>query len=443
MVFHRGQYAEPGRFVDFLTLGSFSANFLGAGGIGFTNFLMHILLGAELSIRLLKLGSSQKYPNIMKTTTSALVVIAHQWMANVVIRRTLTGSYQLVAANHALQSEGLLRFGEAIEWPMMGELRASVETLYSRLSSSPASVHSYLKDWLYGLVLPGKFFRQRIMSCLVLACPKTQHLGQGPFYNSGLIVGNKSYWPKRTVLGRVLGGMPNVRTTCGWVGPVPAPAGASQGWILLQARYVDFVRPVVDNLLETTPEILGFSAEEVSRDPVGVTQQVLDITRWTPPTELPARQEVGKPVSQRGVKLQSIKVNDISAVGSTAKSYRPVLEMLANGTKVTFTLYTNPVFVHVPRCQGNSHPVFEKLKDKYFKNIVLAKDLKLGGSVPAAGTFMIIDATQTGEDMMARAWCAETGRHAVVRKSGFGCFTCATQLANRRTGLGFDVLIWC
>lgn len=54
---------------------------------------------------------------------------------------------------------------------------------------------------------------------------------------------------------------------------------------------------------------------------------------------------------------------------------------------------------------------------------------------------MIIDARQPREDAMVRACCAETGGHDVVH--GIGCSACATNLAIKRTGLGFDTLIWC
>ncbi|KAJ9654788.1 hypothetical protein H2198_006227 [Neophaeococcomyces mojaviensis] len=78
------------------------------------------------------------------------------------------------------------------------------------------------------------------MNCLVLASPTAKHIGSASYYDNGLVVGNKSYWPKRTVLGRVLGGMQNPKSAYGWIGPVPASAGFPTGWILLNVGRVNF-----------------------------------------------------------------------------------------------------------------------------------------------------------------------------------------------------------
>ena len=52
---------------------------------------------------------------------------------------------------------------------------------------------------------------------------------------------------------------------------------------------------------------------------------------------------------------------------------------------------------------------------------------------------MIIDAQGDSEEVVARAWCAERVRHAVIRRDC--CFVCARTLAENRIGLGIKVLI--
>ncbi len=80
---------------------------------------------------------------------------------------------------------------------------------------------------------------------------------------TGLFVRNKSYWAKRTVLGRVLGGLRNPKSICGWLGPLPAPTGKDQngvdiqGWISLNARRLDIPVPIVR--LPKPLEALGFT----------------------------------------------------------------------------------------------------------------------------------------------------------------------------------------
>lgn len=446
MVYNRALFDAPGRFIDFLKSQSFSVHFFGTAGIGFANFLFLILLGAELSIRLKKLGYGQAYyPHVIKPTISALVVIAKQWMENVTIRRSPTGSYILAAIYHASQTQGLVQFAEAIGWPYMDETRLETAGLFTKLTANPANVHNYLKDWMYGLVLPGKFFRHRILSCLVLASPTTKHLGYAPYYDSGLIVGDKSYWPKRTVLGRVLGGLQNARSTCGWIGPCMVPSGFQTGWVLIHARKVDFITPVVDDLTQTDLEVLGFSETDADHDPLTLLRDITDMQKWETPKGLPARPSSSSAASNASsVQLSAIRLTEVMDTNVVARQFRATLDFLFQGKTTSFTLYSNPVFVHVPKCAGPGHPIHQRMVRKLFANVTLAQNLKNAvlPSLVAAQT-MIIDATGNGEEAMARAWCAETGRHAVIRKAGIGCFTCAVNLAAKRTGLGFNVLIWC
>lgn len=451
MLFHRGQYVAPTRFIDFLTTGNLARHFLGTEGIGLTNFLFHILLGAELYIRLRKAGTRLGYANIMTNTTSALVIIAQQWMENVTIRVQPQSAgapkrHTLVANNHARQSEGLIRFAEYLAWPYLDEARQNIESLYNSLIASPSNVNHYLTDWLYGLSLPGKYFRHQIMCCLVLATPSIRNIGSALYYNNGIVVGDRSYWPKRTVLGRVLAGLRNPKSTCGWIGPVPAPRGFQTGWIFLNARPVTFAMPVNDDLTEGSLEILGFSEADAATDPEGMLRDLTDLNKWNPPTNISAR--TLRTGIAGTVRLNAIRLEEVTLSGTVATTtgaqYRAILDFKVHDRLVTFMLYSNPVFVHVPKCAGTTHPIHERLVQKHFANIVLAKDLKNPGIIlPPAEALTIIDATEPGEEAMARAWCAESGRHAVVRKNGIGCFTCATSLATKRTGLGFGVLIWC
>jgi hypothetical protein len=144
-MFHRGQYMEPSRFIDFLSTPSYTVHVFGTTGIGLRNFLFQILLGAELALRLVKMGSAQKYPNVMTPTTSALAVTACNWMENVTVRMNANGRYIVTSMNQPSQAEGLLRFAEAIGWPYMDEARQNIEGLYNKIISDPSSVHDYLK----------------------------------------------------------------------------------------------------------------------------------------------------------------------------------------------------------------------------------------------------------------------------------------------------------
>lgn len=45
---------------------------------------------------------------------------------------------------------------------------------------------------------------------------------------------------------------------------------------------------------------------------------------------------------------------------------------------------------------------------------------------------MVIKATGTGDaEILARAWCAERGKIAIIRKAGGPCYACAVRAARK------------
>jgi len=121
---------------------------------------------------------------------------------------------------HERQVEGLLLFAERMKWPYVNELRDFAEDVYANLRGG-AVINIHLHDWIFGIVLPGKWFSFKIMTALVLSTPSINQTGPSFYYECGLSLANKSYWRIRTVLGRVLGCLPGVISLCGWIGPCP------------------------------------------------------------------------------------------------------------------------------------------------------------------------------------------------------------------------------
>ena len=448
----RSLYDAPTRFIDFSKARNFSNNTLGTAtqGIGLGNFLYQILLGAELLVRLRKEPPNTSYAGVMTDNISSLVILSALWMANVTIQGPsptttttllLSPRYHLIAMQHQSQTEGLIRFGEAMLWPYMDEARNYIEGAYRDLIAGKGVQGFDILDWLFGLNLPGKTFRHRIMCCLVAASPSIRSLGPAPFWENGLVVNGKSYWPRRSVLGRVLGGLKNPKSVCGWIGPVPAPQGDITGWIRLHARRLDIPVPV--STTQSAVQSLGF-AREANESADTFIQSLTDSNEWiqASPPERP-QNDTSNSV------LQSIKLTEIPTSFETAlldvlsaldgKEYRASLEFKINGVITTYTLYSNPIFVYAPPCVG-THVMHRRQARNYLSSIIKVVDLK--GSNPAADSLAVIDATGKGEEIVARAWCAERGRHAVIRRDSECCFACAIAATAARTGLGINVLIW-
>jgi len=456
MSLNRSIYDAPTRFIDFSKARNFSNNTLGNAtqGIGLQNFLFQILLGAELLIRLRKEPVTTSYACLIGDPISSLIVLSALWMGNVTIQgprttvttTSLTSSttippsprYVLIAGGHQRQAEGLIRFGELLSWPYMDEARNYIENAYQRLISGTQVVGFDMCDWFFGLILPGKMFRHRIMCCLVYSSPSARSLNPAPFYDSGLVVKNKSYWPKRSVLGRVLGGLPNARSVCGWIGPVPAPEKCPSGWILLNARSVDIPVPVATTQLSL--QSLGFDDGTESSEVI--LQSIADVNEWIQGSP-PSRPSNDPSYSVlKGIHLTEIPSATTTASANsttiTSKEYRASLEFGINGTSVRYTLYSNPIFVYAPPCVG-THTMHRRQAQNYLNHVIKVADLKEADA--PSDVLVIIDALGQGEEVVARAWCAERARNAVIRRDGECCFVCATGVVARRTGLGFNVLI--
>lgn len=111
----------------------------------------------------------------------------------------------------------------------------------------------------------------------------------------------------------------------------------------------------------------------------------------------------------------------------------------------TYTLNTEPVFVTLPPClpgpsADRSHEVHIRDLHRYQRIISVdrLKDYKPNKS----DDVVVINATSGGDaDVLARAWCAEKGRHAIIRREGGPCYACAFRAATK-PALEVGVLIW-
>lgn len=333
-----------------------------------------------------------------------------------------------------------------MEWPYMDEVRNYIENAYQDLIATRPVPSWDIYDWLFGLVLPGKLYRHRIMACLVHSSPTIRSISSAPYWDNGLVIKDKSYWPRRTVLGRVLGGVKGVKSVCGWVGPLPAPKENVSGWIRLKARSVDIPVPVRASAgSRSAYQDLGFDEPGGGAESVDAfLQSVTNPDEWL---QLPPPTAVRQSNAITGIQLKAIHLTQLpaSAPTDTASSlpteeYRASLEFEINGQTAKYTLYSNPVFVAAPPCVG-SHVLHQRQAQKYKENVIMAADIK--NKYPPADQLVVIDAMGEGEEVLARAWCAERGRHAIIRKGEECCFACAASVAVERTGLGFNVLIMC
>jgi len=366
---------------------------------------------------------------------------------------------------HEQQVEGLLLFAERMGWPHINETREYAEDVYTdALAGRAQSIH--LHDWLYGIVLPGKWFAFKIMTALILCTPSIRDKLADvlPRYDCGVILPTRSYWRLRTALGRVLGGLPGVASLCGWIGPCPEvefeppeERPAESRYICLRARQIALMDHIPRRDEDALPPIIirdpGAELEPQPRpddEMESFVAEVLDSRNWVVPE--PPVQDMGtcEVVSIRLKKLaprMEVTRNGIyGPEDQNAPEYRAnvTFKLDDNREPIVFQLFTNPVFVTPPRCvapQG-PHAVHMRELHRYQDNVWPVERLKDHTTDDWDNEkVMVINATRKGAEVLARAWCSERGKCAVIRRRGGPCFVCAVRAASKPS-LGTGVLIW-
>ncbi|KAK0654909.1 prion-inhibition and propagation-domain-containing protein [Cercophora newfieldiana] len=373
---------------------------------------------------------------------------------------------ELYSLVHERQVEGLLHFAERMKWPYINEVRDYAEEAYSLIRGG-GTINIHLHDWLFGIILPGKWFSFKVMTALIMCTQSIlPKVGIAHYYECGLSLPTRSYWRQRTVLGRVLGCLPGVISLCGWIGPCPrveldpAPEDpAKPRHIRIKTRRIA--------TSEHTPErndgvIMGNSHDRHEATRIRSDEEfdpyladMKDTSKWIIPeppvrdistctiesiklTKLPLRTDIAH-------KAASGESDELDVENETEYRASITFKRDDNATPITYKLFTNPVFVTPPPCHSGPrgpHEVHMRELPLY-QNVWEIERLKDHTPEDVEGeAVMVINATGKGAEVLARAWCSERGRNAVVRRKGGPCFVCAARAAGKG-GLGTGVLIWC
>ncbi|KAK2805524.1 hypothetical protein FQN50_006148 [Emmonsiellopsis sp. PD_5] len=359
------------------------------------------------------------------------------------------------------QIEGLTYFAKAMKWPHLEEACQQIPKAYD-LKNSNRNLH----DWMFGLTLPGKWFAVTLMASLV-ACTPSAGLSTGPDnYNCGLVLPDvaTTYWRVRTSLGRVLGTLPGVVSQNGWIGPcpnveldppVPESEKGSARWIALQSRPVPHKlnKPSIFDGPDTDLEdALGYDGEQEIKPYIEEIEAPGNWTLLNPP------HASADTIAGSSCELKSIHLKRVAPAQQQAEAEDNTdrieydasvdfqLTKANNDTDkaiVTFNLKTVPVFVTCPPCypsNGKGHEIHAR-QEKCVKHCVwTVEDLCSRKTGEDDEGVIVIDATSKGAEALARAWCAEQGKSAVIRREGGPCYSCSIHAAGKTMKVG--VLIW-
>ncbi|KAM0431003.1 hypothetical protein ACHAPT_005637 [Fusarium lateritium] len=400
---------------------------------------------AEAKARVEELSSPQPGQNQISRDKALKALGDQQW-------DTFLHPTRLQSHSHEAQVEGLIRFAQHIEWPYLDELRANAKDAWKKTTTG-AIDSCLVQDWLLGLTLPGKWVALKLMACLVEMSPSIFNIRFKESYQNGLSLPRCSYWRSRSVLGRVLGAWSGVTSLCGWVGPCPPvvvdhPMSKKKpsGYMLVDAKPADLVKP--SSIASGDPDYyLTRWRPSPDEDLWTYSDDMTSDEKWVtvphPPT-----QEL-RPVAVKAIRLKQIHphspANEQNIEYRASIDFSFVIRKLVPLTKVvTYTLLTNPIFVSLPPCHGGTsggHQLHAREVQKDQTVVIPVHQMKDFEGNHKDGRLMVINAACNGGEIMARAWCAEKGRNAVVRRGGGPCYACATRAASKG-GFDFGVLIW-
>lgn len=336
---------------------------------------------------------------------------------------------------HGRQEQGLVAFAKGIEWPHVDEAAQRIGSIYDRLytggeSNLPANIH----DWLYGLVLPGRLFAYNLMACLAICTPSLS-LGVPPSASHGLILGDISYWPIQTVMGRVLGGISGIGSLAGWIGPCYSvtldvekgtESDNTSSWVSVSGERVDLG-------LQRSGEILEFLDND---NTASYIVEIKEPAKWATP-EPPVRD-----TSQYPLKTVYLRPTE---EGQKAEFTARMIFEVNKSTPVEVPLRATPVFVVPPPCQPSDpaghcihdHDLGIHPGESWTPDILLDDDVF---AKARTADVLVINATGNGAETMARAVCAFRCMNAVTRICGGPCFACTLKAAQ---SLKINTVIWC
>jgi tetratricopeptide (TPR) repeat protein len=359
---------------------------------------------------------------------------------------TIGKTVQLHSRVHEQQVEGLLLFAQKLKWPHLNETRAFAEEVYDSVRDS-RTINPFLWDWLFGLILPGRWFAYTIMVALLQCTPCIgDKLRDIRYQSSGFALPDRSYWRSRTVLARVLGCLPGVVSLCGWVGPCAAvifqnqaDEGVEQG-VQIKARTVTPLGPAPAINTYTYMQVRpGEALSDLHKD-------LKRVENWVVPSP-PSQDDHTCEVQE--VQLRRLPPDSNGNDADKRSEYRAsvVFRLDSSPTPITYVLYTNPLFVTLPPCQTKDlrqnagwHDFHKRQLPLYQGKVWSVGELK--DYVPEdehGGHVSTVNATGEGAEVVARAWCSETGRNAAIRRPGGPCLVCAIDAAH---SLHIRVLIW-
>lgn len=297
------------------------------------------------------------------------------------------------------------------------------------------------RTYFTGLILPGEGLSHFLISTLLENdTAATEKLGYQTNLYNGFQYEGSTWWSSYSIVGKVLAGYEGSKEVAGWIGPCPGSGLGEEG--MIEDGWVDIVTMQPD---EEEPRVANPSAIKEDSNPLGKgpkgTREILSTDFTIPSDEFDQEERV----TLEGLVFKVTSRDEDEFSGPFARFDVEVhLSILSTNEKRAINLRHDVFFVSSFPCLetpsvdlvNSSHPLHkdfsfqsipvEQLTEDHFKerndDVIV---IQVGGS-------------DGGGQVLARAWCAMAGMHAVVGRKGRTCLSCCIREAR---GLGVGVVI--
>jgi hypothetical protein len=292
------------------------------------------------------------------------------------------------------------------------------------------------------MILPGEGLSHFLISTLLEGdSAAAEKLGYQANLYGGFQYNGMTWWSSYCIVGRVLAGYEGSREVGGWIGPclgsgVGEEGMIGDGWVDIATRQLDEEEPRV-----IRPQAVKEDSNPLGRGPKG-TREILSADFTMPKDELDEEEKV----SVEGLVFKDAGRDDDELAGLFGRfdveinfSILPLNEKLEIKLRYeVFFICSFPCLDPPPSTDRtrSGHPLH---KDFSFQSILvehLTEDHFKGGN----DDVLVIQAggVEGGSEVLARAWCAMAGAHAIVGRKGRSCLGCCIREAR---GLGIGVVI--
>lgn len=331
------------------------------------------------------------------------------------------------------------------------------QTRASALMKTMGSGGWMSRTYLSGLVLPGEGLSHFLISTLLENDPSAaDSLGYTVYLYGGFKYEDSTWWSSYCIAGKVLAGYGQSREVSGWIGPclaikIPAENGmvfddAPDGWvdICTVEREDEEARVLSPHLVKEESNPLGKNC--------GDSGGVLPSDLSMPKDDVLSGEQV---LVKRLVLVESQDDDDLDTTAGDPKKYEVEVHFQLGETGALAVRLRHDVFfvtsfpciephssikgpkTNLAEENKNGHPLH-----KEFRYDILPVEAVVRGSLERKerDRTLVIEArdTRKGREVLARAWCAERGTHAIIGGRGRTCLGCCIREAR---ALGIWVVI--